>query len=226
MRYKILFIFLVVIGSSTMGFGQEPTCPSVSVKGLDGIHQNGAAMLFSAVISADASKDLLKYEWSVINGEINEGQGTAHLTVYSNLTTGTNGLVTASVKIIGLPAKCNNTASYSSTVFRAVHHSPVTRYQDVDWKDERVTLDGVLIALWNNPAFRVFIKISYPDNQRRSQVTKRIAKIKKHVRWRDKTFNLNRLVFALEKSDRIETSIWLFYDDDEMTFCKECEIIK
>lgn len=226
MRFNAFLILLVIVGSSTVVFGQEPVCPSVSVEGPDGIHNNGAIMVFSAVISADAPKHLLKYEWSVTNGEIMEGQGKDRLTVGSNLTSGTNGSVVASVKIIGLPVKCEDTASYSSTVYRSVHHKPIARYEDVKWREERAILDTAWFTLINNPKGNAYFKIPYVSSPRRNAVIKHIAKIKKHIRFRDKTFDLNRLIFGVVKSDNKMITIWIFRSEDEPQFCSECEIVK
>ncbi len=217
---------LVIVRSSTAVFGQEPVCPSVSVNGPEGIHNNGAEMVFTALVSADAAKHLLKYEWSVSNGEISDGQGKDRLTVDSKLTSGNQGYVTATVKIIGLPAKCKDTASFSSTVYRVADHLPIARYDGTNWLEERVRLDAAWITLKNNPEGKAYFKIEYVRNPRRNEVIKHIAKIKKHIRSRDKTFDLNRLIFGIVKSDIKMIVIWVFPSEDEPWFCDECEIIK
>lgn len=89
-------------------------CPTISVMGPSGITVPGENWIFTAKVEgADLSK--IKYQWTVSVGKIVSGQGTPIISVPMKEEM-LGEAVTATVKIIGLPENCPNTASATGEI--------------------------------------------------------------------------------------------------------------
>ncbi len=88
-------------------------CPKVAVETSPVAVIDGYPMVFSAKVTG-ADKSKLRYRWTLSNGEILEGQGTAEIKVD---TLGYQGeKIKASVTITGLSKRCGNRASATGFV--------------------------------------------------------------------------------------------------------------
>ena len=100
-----IFVFLVSISLSAQT-ANPSGCPSTSIMGPSGIVDAGEIAIFSATIDQKNRQLDIKYLWSVSSGEIVKGQGTSFIEVRVS-----EGNLTVTVKIKGLPEGCPNTAS-------------------------------------------------------------------------------------------------------------------
>src|SRR3954454_12815274 len=99
----LLTAFLVPV------FGQtEPpaVCPTISVSGPDGIVMPGDTARYVVNVKGQAEYPGLEYRWTLSDGKIISGQGTAAIDIQQP-----NEAVTATVEVIGLPNDCPNVAS-------------------------------------------------------------------------------------------------------------------
>ncbi|HRI05126.1 MAG TPA: hypothetical protein PLL77_15420 [Pyrinomonadaceae bacterium] len=94
--------------------GGDCECPTLTVNTSSETVKNGETLTFIASLSGGAS---VSYAWTVKNGEIIEGQGTAEIKVRAKRNAALD-TVTATVSISGLDPSCNCTteASASATI--------------------------------------------------------------------------------------------------------------
>ena len=100
---KVLLVFgTVLLCATTTAAPAE--CPKISITcpGYEG------PIEFTATVSPENPDLKLTFQWTVSRGEIKSGQGTRKITVDAERNGESFG---GSVKIIGLPADCLNTAS-------------------------------------------------------------------------------------------------------------------
>ncbi|CAN5309605.1 hypothetical protein BH20ACI2_BH20ACI2_28470 [soil metagenome] len=221
-RVFALLICLGVLGCLVYGQTRDEwDCPRVEVEGPAGITRQGDPMVFEAKV-AGMAQNLIEYEWSVSNGEITEGQGTAKIVVVG-AEPGTN--VTATVRIKGLPSKCTDSASETARVMVIGGNPILDEYGKISWNGERGRLDNMLFQIKLNPGSTGLLWIYLDKNQTVDSEKKHLAKIVKHFRGRDKKFDLGRLVFMIQKSNKRRSTIQIVPAGEDLTACIGCTII-
>lgn len=174
-------------------------CATLSVTGPAGVTQPGGTMSFTANVSGGNYTPT--YNWSVSDGTIIEGQGTANITVQVPAEGVSN--ITATVELGGVPADCNCPTSASET-------GPVTPDPKAEQTDEfdalsnddiRGRLDNFFITLQNNPTDRGYI-INYGTAR---QIAARERLIQNHIRFR--RFDASRITMVRGEGD-IKTKLY------------------
>jgi len=114
----LLLIWSVDYNDSRTGFLlQEPQsrCPKIQVDAPPAIDADKGTLAFTVkLLGGDGTIPALTFKWTVHNGEISEGQGTATVTVI-NFDLCKKTLV-ALIEVGGLPEGCATTASSSMSV--------------------------------------------------------------------------------------------------------------
>lgn len=111
---QIIFttILILVFSFSVFAQNENSLCPTINVSG-GGVTAPDEPLTFSAFVSDSAKYPNLEYLWTVSNGTIIEGQGTATIKTEIPESDGRN--ITATVQIKGIPENCANTASETSS---------------------------------------------------------------------------------------------------------------
>ena len=85
----------------------ESVCPVISVTGPSGIWVPGEIIQFAVSLEGNVPPNVA-YQWSISEGEIADGQGTANIAIR---TKPSQSSLTATIEIKGLPKECPNVAS-------------------------------------------------------------------------------------------------------------------
>jgi hypothetical protein len=182
-------------------------------------------MVFRAKVSGVASETVRSFDWTVSSGTITTGQGTDRIKVFSE-ENGSN--VTATVTIRGSGESCVSTASKTAVAPANIGcPMPADEYSEASWEDERARLDNLLVQIRNNPKAHAFIQMAVPPRVTIENTKKHIIKILKHFRSREPDFHLERLQFAVEKSEEYRfTRFWIIPEDATDPACAEgCTLI-
>ena len=176
--FVLSFVFAVLGGISYGQTRDDLDCPRITVSGPAGITMQGETMIFEAMVTG-MPQNLIEYEWSVNQGEIIEGQGTAKIVVVGG-EPGSN--VTATVRVRGVPAKCSGTASETAGVATGpVCNMPLDDYGKISWNNERARLDGFILQMKNNPGVTGLISIYLAEGQTLETEKKHLVRIIKHI---------------------------------------------
>jgi hypothetical protein len=172
-------------------------------------------MTFEARINATNPK--ITYEWTVEKSTITEGQGTSTIKVIGSEPGST---ITASVKIGGLPAGCENTASESGPVnFLIGCGAPLDEWSQLKPNEIRAHMDVFFAELSNNPDNLGVVLLTVKDDETLDPTNKRLQLLVKHAKFRK--FDLERIVFKMERSEDVRTRLWRVPPGAEMP-CPEC----
>lgn len=216
MHIALLPILLVAIASGS-AYGQAATsnCPTIKVIGPPGITKLGEAMEFVAKINTNGPK--VTYQWEVNKGTIAEGQGTAKIKIMSS---DPGAIITATVKIYGLPNGCDNIASETGVVDPLIGCSmPSNEWGDLKPNEIRAHMDAFFAELSNNPDNLGVALLAVTENETLDSTNRRLQLLVKHAKFRK--FDLERLVFKMERSELIRTSVWRVPPGAEMP-CPQC----
>jgi hypothetical protein len=131
------------------------SCPTLSVTGPSGETPAGGTMTFTANVSGGSANDIT-YNWSVSDGSIISGQGTASITVQAPAQGPAN--VTATVEISGsLCPTCQRTASETAGVPPPIQPILIDTIGTATNDDIKARLDALRIALGNDPQAQGYI---------------------------------------------------------------------
>lgn len=214
--HVILFALLVVCLTS-VAFGQATTsnCPKVEVIGPAGVTNHGDAITFTARINTVNPKVI--YKWTVEEGTITEGQGTSTIKVVGSVPGET---VTAMVEIDGLPDGCGNTASESAPVDAIIACGmPSDEWGELKPNEIRAHMDVFFAELTNNPDNLGVVVLTVKEEETLDLTNRRLQFLVKHAKFRK--FDLERIVFKLERSEDVRTRLWRVPPGSEMP-CPEC----
>jgi hypothetical protein len=117
-------------------------------------------------------------------------------------------------------------ASDTSPVAPDVCTKPLTEYGKIRWPDEMAQLDSLLFQLNNDPNSVGSVYIQLERGETIENTKKHILKILKHFRWRDKDFDVGRLIFlVVEGRDQHTTLLNVYPEGAELPRCdKECAL--
>ncbi|HEY0380453.1 MAG TPA: hypothetical protein VGC87_26305 [Pyrinomonadaceae bacterium] len=126
---------------------RPPVCPNVSIYCPDTVSL-GAPVTFSASLSGGYPANVSPvYNWTVSNGTVISGQGTASIQVD---TTGLEGqTITANLSVEGYNQSC--TATCTVNIPRKIKCQQVDYYPPIRYNDEKARLDNFAVQLQNDP---------------------------------------------------------------------------
>jgi hypothetical protein len=133
-----------------------PPCPTITVSCPTDAIQPGSPATVSANLSGGDPSITPTFNWSVSEGTISSGQGTASITIDTTGLAGRN--ITATVEVGGLPPECQRTASCSFSVQTLpVGCTKFDEYGNIAFNDEKARLDNYAIQLQGDPSSTGYI---------------------------------------------------------------------
>lgn len=216
-RLFFICIFLLIAVAPCVAQTEKPACPKIRVIGPRGISNPGDTITFVADVSGNESS--LKYEWTVDQGTIIEGQGTPAIFVTSRKGD-TN--IKATVRIDGIPSGCENSAVEMAGIAQPPPLCSLDSWSILKPNEERARLDSFFIELQNDPTQNGLILLVVVNKEKLDPTNSRIKFVVKHAKFRK--FDVNRLIFSLELSDRRSTTLWRIPPEVEVP-CDNCMII-
>jgi hypothetical protein len=142
---RLIFGTILFLAGCPAVFGQTAAnnCPEVTVTGPMGVTAAGDTMTFTASVNNHSGVDEIKYEWTVSAGTIEKGQGTSSIEVRTTREMRDSN-VTATVRIAGLAAECNQTASdIGSIAAGIVCGMPYDQFGRISRGDTRARVDSL-----------------------------------------------------------------------------------
>jgi hypothetical protein len=180
-------------------------CPVLSVHGPMTALSVGEPMRFRVDVAPIDSA--LGYDWQVEGAELTAGQGTNSITAIG-ITGGVN--VTATVTVHGLPDTCEASAAAVGAYYPVLEWEALDEWNELPHNDERARLDGLLSTLERNGDgnWRAYFVVHVSKRERLSRTQARLRRMVEHVIWRDKNFDLARLIFRVFR-DEDRYRVWL-----------------
>lgn len=184
-------------------------CPEIAVIGPSGLTLAGDALAFTANVGSSDGNSKLEYSWTVSAGTIESGQGTSGINVRSTPEMGPT-VITATVKVSGLPAECANTVYEEAGIYANIDPDSADSFGNLSKSGIRARIDNTYIRLQNIPDLKCIIFIRFNKNEPRGfkirylkNILDAILSLKKDpARVR---FNIT------EGESELDTEIWLFY---------------
>jgi hypothetical protein len=154
----ILFsLFLCVV---TTAQTPKADCPTISVMGPPDITAPNDTMVFTMKSSENLQPDV-RFEWTVSDGTILEGQGTKSMKVktpsYNQITD-----LTATVRLQGLPQGCLSVASETGAVASAIFDPIIDSYGQLSLNEEKARMQNAATVLEMNPRSKILILKYFP----------------------------------------------------------------
>ena len=225
-RIVSVILFIIALGSFVSAQETFSSCPTISVTAsIDSVKaDSNQDIFFIASISGELPKSQILYKWTVEEGIFVEGQGTK--TIRVNTFSLSDSVIKATLNVIGLPEKCDNSAFATSKVEMRVIYHPwrYNIYKDSPLEEQNVELDNLMIVLQKNPDLFGVIKATIKQDEKTIETKRHFSQLISHLRLR--RYNLKKVFFVIEKSDSNETFVYLIKDEKELSDCKDCEIIK
>jgi hypothetical protein len=220
MKFLVFSIFLLSASVAANAQLVRNVCPELRVIGPAGLTSANERMRFVLeLIGGGDTRNDLKYEWSIGNGEIIDGQGTLALEASSSIA-GAN--VTATVTVKGLAAGCKKSASEISSVAPEIPWEVLDEYGKITPNRERGRLDCFFTELTINPDNKGYI-LTYETGEGQFSRWKRHFKmIIKHADFRK--FDVTRLIFLGCEGEGPNTKFFRGPDGLQGRF-DECRVI-
>ena len=216
---KIFTTFAFILIFSVFGFGQTESviCPTISVDGPYTSVLPGELVTFTAFVT-NAEKYKIKYEWSVDEGEIIEGQGTSIVKVKTGANT-----TRATVEIIGLPAECKYTTASDTTVpYDPPFSVKLDEYSIRNNQIEKERLDILVTELQSDPTSTGLIVELFKKNVARKIIEQKKFDTLKYLR--EKLLSkANRVIIKICEGDTNSTQIWRIPVGAEFPEFENCE---
>ncbi len=221
---QTIFTLFLIAAFCIFSFAQteKPVCPTIKVVGPDSVLRVDETAFFSAELGGEAKNYKIEYEWKVENGEIAGGQGTSQIKVLPK-EHGAN--LKATVAIKGLPENCSNIKSEVAGIATNIcDRIEFDNYGKIPLMDEIARLDNFMASLSQDESYKGYIHITTDKDESIEEVKEHIQLLLKHIRFRE--FPKEKIIFAIEKSERHSTTLRIITEDMEITVCENCEIIK
>jgi hypothetical protein len=197
-----LFLFFVSVSSCTIAVGQASSvCPKTWITKTPETVKPGEAVTFVANISSEGFKSTeplkITYDWSLDAGMIVSGQGTATIVVQS--PTDRIEKLSATVKISGLPAQCDNVFSEAVliTVPFVCGLAP-DDYPSLDRNDEKARLLNAALLADRNPKGLLVFVIYLATAESSTSATRRAMFIRNFL-LKDETVRSQHLVVSPDR---------------------------
>ena len=221
---QISFTFILIFTFCVFSFAQnEPKdCPKIKIIAPESMMNLDEPIYFSVEPIAELEKLNSKYNWQIINADIVDGLGTSKIKI-KPISTGIK--VDVSIEISGLPNQCKNTASEFVNISPPIIDVfPEDEYTKLSRNDERARLDVFLTILSAEENFQGIIHILTDKNASSKSIRKHIRFMMNHFKFRQ--FPKERIIFAVEKSDKRKIRLWSMPKEFEFQICQNCEILK
>ncbi len=224
--YKYLGFILVMyalFAADTVAQNTPRPCPNIVITGPAGISAPGDEMTFTVSVAGPSEKQF-NYSWSVSGGTITYGQGTAAITVHSNIAYAGK-IIEASVFIRGMPVGCPDIASESVPIDYALPTDCFTdEFGNLDPDDVRLRYDSFFIELLNNPSHLGVIILNLADDEKMDKGNPRVALILGHIKFRE--FDIKRITLQFERIDYVNTKLTRIPPGGRMPTCNDCTMVK
>lgn len=203
MKYIAIVSILIFVSGFNVLAQEKSVCPAVDISG-GGVVVPGEPMIFTASVeNYDLSK--LTFKWTVVGGEILEGQETRTIKVstkkYSDIS------ITAAVEVKGLPEGCNANVSETGSVPYCPSPRLFDEFGPLNNGDFKARFQNLYVELGNISGAQGYI-ISYGTNRE-------IARREKQIRDGLMFLNLdaNRITLvnggANPRGKGIWTKVWI-----------------
>lgn len=222
---KILSTIIFVLLFCLSGFAQNTNsqCPTITILGPSSVVQPDEIMFFTATINGEVKNYKTKYKWTVDKGTIIEGQGTTVIRVSTEGLSDTT--VTANFEIEGLPKDCINNDSETGVIVGLPIGEPYDTYGKLSIYDELARFDSFLLAIYGNGSeYYGFIVIYIKEKEISALTKKRLKMLAENLDRRK--FSRERIIFAIGKSGKDYTYLWIVPPGAELPKCEGCKIIK
>ncbi|HEX8135965.1 MAG TPA: hypothetical protein VF544_00100 [Pyrinomonadaceae bacterium] len=154
----VLCFSLLAFGASKPAQSPKTECPAITIDCPTSCYKPGQPFTVTANVTGVDPKLSLSYEWELSSGTITSGQGTASITVTEETDCQ---IITATVRVKGLDAACQNSASCSTVTdccWTAVSRR-FDKYGDLAFVDEKKRLDYFAEQLKNEPGAQGYILV-------------------------------------------------------------------
>ena len=171
-RNILLTVALFVLATQQ---SRGPGCPIISVYPVDSA-STGQTNIYKAYVQGGDPLVTPKFNWTVWDGKITGGQGTAEVSVEPDLSKS----FTVTVEVTGYAANCLTTASIS-TIVHKLRSLKFDEYGDLKFSEERLRLDQFAGRIHNEPDSKGYIIIYDATGTRKSSVRERGERAKKYL---------------------------------------------
>lgn len=173
----------------------QSQCPTITVAGPSGPTEPGHPYVFSAHVSGKVPKDI-RYVWTTSMGQMREGQGTTHIEVY--YVGRESGNLMATLKVIGLPKECPNSASETAPFIDEPLAVLIDDFISTNSKSHQFRLKNAVDELRNNPNDLLVIIEYYKKGTSAFTVRERVRRISEYL---TKQLKLNGRAFKTITSE-------------------------
>jgi hypothetical protein len=177
---KLHFIFSVALillaYSHQNAWAQESRgrdCPVISVSQVEA----GPGLIYKANIQGGDLSVTPKFNWTIADGKILSGQGTAEVSIEVDRSYSFSVLV----EVTGYAADCPNKAGYSLIIDRPPPSRKFDDYGDLKFSEERLRLDHFALALDNEPGSQAYIIVYDATNTRKPAARQRGEQAKNYL---------------------------------------------
>ena len=216
----INFLFLVPCAAQ-----ENNLCPTVSFVAPDEPTLPGKTMTFLVAVNDFGKNSNLKFEWTVSEGRITQGQGTASIEVAAEESLSGKKII-AIVQIKGLNSTCKDVFFGTGDVEDVVCElpTPPATYDLNSAEEERATLDMLLSELTNSPnSVAVFyLNFRTPTD---AKINLRISRILKHFAYRKASVK-DKVVFVVVKNGNDSNAIDLVAKENLRISVEREEVMK
>lgn len=215
-KVAIAVISVLIFSTSVLAQTESVICPSISVDGPEMSVPAGVPVTFTAVV-INTEKYNIKYEWSVDEGEIIEGQGTAKIKVRTGVEP-----TRATVAIIGLPSGCEYTASDTTVSYCSIPPVLLDEYSIKNNQIDKERLDLFLNELQNDPGVTGMIVETFKKNTDRKSIEQKKFETLNYLQ--EKLLSKSdRIVLKICEGDADSTRLWRIPLGAEHPELENCE---
>lgn len=168
---KLLFVSIFVLAGCFVAFGQDYTCPTMSLTSNPAIVSAGEIISYTVHLSEEAKQYKIKYVWAVDEGEIISGQGTPNVRIKTILDS-----LNVTVEIQGMPQNCPNTVGEGFVIDRP-HSIVIDEFSISVTRIDKARLDYLASHLINDPNFTGYIFEYYEKKNSKRAIKQKSQRI-------------------------------------------------
>lgn len=224
---KFIFSLSLVFFVSLVSYSQiqNSPCPVITVNGPQTLVTAGDYVKFAVVLDENSSRSKFSFDWTISQGEIIAGQGTAEIMVATKREMeGSN--LKASVSVIGLDRNCDSEFSETAVIGSVIGCGrPAYEYgKKLSIWDEFGRLDNFFVTLQNSIGSRGYILFAIEKSESKSEVKTRISQLLDHFDFRK--FDRSLVLFDVCYETTNQTSLWIVPDGAQFPEIGECEKVE